>query len=388
MSSPGSSNGQDGSAAGIYSQLYNAVGDKVGGEVLVNTVTANGQIDPTVAALSDGSYVIAWASALADASGSAVAFQRFSAAGAKVGVETLANTFTTGDQLAPAITSLTTGGFVIAWQSQLQDGSQLGIYAQRFSAAGAKVGTEIAVNTFTTGSQDSPAIASLASGAFVIVWQSASQDGSSLGVYAQRYNSSGVAVGGETLVNTVTSNTQSAPAVTSLTGGGYVVTWQRSQCRNQQLRHFRAAVRRQWRQARRRDHGQHRRGGKPGHAGRRRLVRRRFRRHLAIPASGRVGLRPLFATLRRQWRQGRHRTGGEQLHKQRPDAGVGLIVAHRRPYRHLAVTGSGWQRLRRLFPAVRRRRQSGAADDNWRRPAEHPHSDRHGPGRPRRARRK
>jgi hypothetical protein len=62
------------------------------------------------------------------------------------------------------------------------------------SATGQPVaaGTEFLVNTYTTGSQSSPSIAMDSDGDFVIAWTSYGQDGSYVGVYAQRYNSSGV----------------------------------------------------------------------------------------------------------------------------------------------------------------------------------------------------
>src|SRR5437016_674183 len=63
-------------------------------------------------------------------------------------------------------------------------------------------GPEFRVNTFTTGTQQlysaSPgSVAVDAAGDFVVAWSSLNQDGSGLGVYAQRYNAKGVAQGAE-----------------------------------------------------------------------------------------------------------------------------------------------------------------------------------------------
>ena len=52
-------------------------------------------------------------------------------------------------QSRPVIAPLSTGGFVVAWQSNLQDGSRLGTYMQRFNANGAKAGNELRINTMT-----------------------------------------------------------------------------------------------------------------------------------------------------------------------------------------------------------------------------------------------
>jgi hypothetical protein len=51
------------------------------------------------------------------------------------------------------------------------------------------------------------------------------QDGSGYGIYAQRYTSTGEAVGGEVQVNTTILGAQQLPSITGLMDGGYVVSW-------------------------------------------------------------------------------------------------------------------------------------------------------------------
>ena len=67
-------------------------------------------------------------------------------------------------------------------------------------------GSEFLVNTFTTSYQSNSAVAIDADGDFVVTWHSDGQDGSGYGIYAQRYNASGVAQGSEFLVNTFTTS--------------------------------------------------------------------------------------------------------------------------------------------------------------------------------------
>jgi hypothetical protein len=50
---------------------------------------------------------------------------------------------------------------------------------------------DISVNTYTTDAQFGPAVASDASGNFVVVWQSYNQDGSHDGVFGQRFSAAG-----------------------------------------------------------------------------------------------------------------------------------------------------------------------------------------------------
>ena len=49
-------------------------------------------------------------------------------------------------------------------------------------------GAEFPVNSYTTSDQGIPAVASDASGNFVVAWSSYGQDGSGIGVFGQRYS--------------------------------------------------------------------------------------------------------------------------------------------------------------------------------------------------------
>lgn len=219
-----SANNQDGSNTGIYMQRFDAYGVKVGIEQRVNTTTADAQNYPQIATLSDGSYVVSWTSNLQDGSGHGVYFQRYTAAGVKVGPETLATTTTVSDQDASSVSALSGGGFIITWDSLNQDGSQYGVYGQRFTNTGVKVGPETRINTTTADYQDSTASTSLANGGYVVVWNSNNQDGGFYGVYMQRYDAAGVAVGPETKVNTTTAMNQYYASVTP-TATGYIVSY-------------------------------------------------------------------------------------------------------------------------------------------------------------------
>ncbi|HVZ51555.1 MAG TPA: Ig-like domain repeat protein [Pseudolabrys sp.] len=220
------SNGQDGSGYGIFAQRYTAGGAKAGKEFAVNTATVRDQTSPAIAGLSDGGFVIVWQSNGEDGSGYGIYGQRFKATGAKLGAEFKINTTTKGNQMQPSVAALSGGGFVVAWTSKGQDGSGLGVYAQRYDATGTAQGGESLVNQATAGDQSMPSIAALTGGGFVIAWQSEGQDGSGLGIYARRYDATGKAQSGEFKVNTVTVNDQSRPSIAALHNGGFVIAWQ------------------------------------------------------------------------------------------------------------------------------------------------------------------
>ncbi|MEH2443041.1 beta strand repeat-containing protein [Nostoc sp.] len=214
--------GQDGSGNGIYAQRYNSAGVAQGNEFKVNTTTSGDQINPTVAMDNAGDFVVSWQSS--DGSGNGIYAQRYSSAGVAQGGEFKVNTSTGGDQINPTVAIDATGDFVISWQSQ--DGSGTGIYAQRYSSAGVAQGNEFRVNTYTADNQINPTVAMDAAGDFVISWQSYYQDDSYYGIYAQRYSSAGVAQGGEFKVNTYTAKNQANSTVAMDATGNFVISWQ------------------------------------------------------------------------------------------------------------------------------------------------------------------
>jgi hypothetical protein len=116
------------------------------------------------------------------------------------------------------------GNFAVAWESLHQDGSQHGIFARRFDATGARVGSEFRVNTHTTDRQRSPAIASDPEGNFVIVW--ISDHSGDFDVWGGRYDAAGARIGDPFRVNAYTTGHQIAPAVAMDPGGAFVVVWE------------------------------------------------------------------------------------------------------------------------------------------------------------------
>jgi hypothetical protein len=185
---------QDGSTYGVYAQRYDTAGVPQGAEFLVNTRTAQAQRDPTVGMDTDGDFVIVWLDEIGAGYAGNLSAQRYSNAGNALGGEFRVNTNTVQDQRRPTAEMDADGDFVVAWESENQDGSDLGIYARRFNAEGGALSGELPVNTYTTQSQSYPSVATDADGDFVVVWQSREQEGLIEGIYAQRYSAGPVAV--------------------------------------------------------------------------------------------------------------------------------------------------------------------------------------------------
>ena len=216
---------QDGSSDGVFGQRYRVDGSRAGDEFQVNTFTFSGQYHPSVAADASGNFVVVWASDYGDGSGLGIFGQRYRRNGTRIGDEFQVNTYTTFNQGYPSIASDSSGNFVVVWHGDGQGDVGYGVFGQRYDSSGNPLGGEFRVNTHRINSQRSPSVASDATGNFVVVWQSYPQDGSGYGIFGQRYDSSGTALGGEFQVNTYTANSQRYPSVASDASGNFVVVW-------------------------------------------------------------------------------------------------------------------------------------------------------------------
>ena len=110
-------------------------------------------------------------------------------------------------------------------QVAFSDGNGSGIVAAIYDENRNVTTAEFRVNTTAAGNQEEPSVAMDNDGNFLIVWSSYDQDGDGFGVYGQRYNSSGTAVGSEFAINQTTSSTQGHADVAVSNNGDYVVSW-------------------------------------------------------------------------------------------------------------------------------------------------------------------
>jgi len=176
--------GQDGPADGIIARLFAASGAPTGAEFIINEWTAGNQISPAIGRAIDGSILVAWEDTTnKDGSGSSIRARWFSATGTPLGGDVQANTHWLDDQMNPTVACSGPGNALIAWESEDQDGSNLGIYTQALGHDGVPSGIELRMNIIVIGIQHRPALADSASGAFWATWASGAQDGSGDGIY-------------------------------------------------------------------------------------------------------------------------------------------------------------------------------------------------------------
>jgi hypothetical protein len=217
---------QDGSLAGVFGQRYSSTGASLGGEFRVNSFTTSDQRFPAVAADAAGNFLVAWESSGQDGSGSGVFAQRYGSTGAAAGGEFRVNSYLTSDQRAPSVAATAAGNFVVVWESSGQEGNgTLGIFGQRYDGNGTPLGGEFQVNSYTAADQRSPVVAADPQGGFVVVWESDGEDGSTFGVFGQRFANTGSPLGSEFRVNTYTTADQLDPSVDIDPAGNFLVAW-------------------------------------------------------------------------------------------------------------------------------------------------------------------
>lgn len=201
-----------------------AIHDADLGEEQVNTYFENNQYKPAVASLENGGFVVTWKSYGQDGDIGGIYAQRYDSNRVKVGDEVQVNTTWKDHQSEPAIAGMSNEGYVIIWTSYNQDGPGSGVYMQRYEADGSAVGGETRVNSETIDWQAEPAVVAV-DGGYVVTWMSYGQDGSGRGIYMQRFDNAGAKQGIETLVNHETEGHQSKPTIAQ-TDSGYVIVWQ------------------------------------------------------------------------------------------------------------------------------------------------------------------
>lgn len=237
----------------IRAQIFTPASVKVGSELIVSSDTATSStshrhINPTIVALGDGGFAIAYSSnthtpglpAGLDLEGP-IFVRVYNAAGvpegpanapALISTSTGTATATNGTQFFPVLTKLTDGRFLLSWTQQsspwFSDGDNQSIKGHLYTADGDEIGTSFVINTSTVGQQSNQRVTALSNGGFALSWMDWNGSaGASLvsKLKAQIFDSSGAKSGAELTVNNKAGINQFLGGITSMAGGGFVVAW-------------------------------------------------------------------------------------------------------------------------------------------------------------------
>ncbi|MGB3491712.1 MAG: hypothetical protein WBA57_03215, partial [Elainellaceae cyanobacterium] len=144
--------------------------------------------------------------------------------GIPVGNEFQVNTTTVDDQRLPNIAVDAQGNYVVVWESTDPDSGNAGIFAQRYDRFGTAIGGEIEVAADATRNEFVSSVGMDANGNFVVAWTDGGGDDNE--VRARRFGSDGNALGDSFLVNTETTDNQDTPDIAMNANGQFVITWE------------------------------------------------------------------------------------------------------------------------------------------------------------------
>lgn len=135
-----------------------------------------------------------------------------------------ASTFAISAQHEAALAVDGDGNVVSVWSSRRQQTGRSGVYAQRFDAQGVALGSETQLGLQPVAHQVEPAVCVDARGHIWAAWQSHGQDGWAGSIIARRFDDA-LRGGSEIAVNQRVRGHQSSPAIAALANGNVVVVW-------------------------------------------------------------------------------------------------------------------------------------------------------------------
>ena len=193
------------------------------GEFVANTYTTGDQGFPGVAVDAGGGFVVAWQTVACCGSLVDVRARRFDAHGNALGVELLLNAHTTGNQLFPLLAARPDGGFVALWRGSGPPGPQ-GTFVRVFDAEGTPSAPEVPVQMNGAIFSAGPGVGVDAAGGFVVAWSSYTGQGAD--IFARRFALSGAPVGGDIPVGASSSGVVAIRTGVAMSAGGeFVVAW-------------------------------------------------------------------------------------------------------------------------------------------------------------------
>jgi hypothetical protein len=220
---------QDGSFWGVYTKVINVItGIDVTSEIAVNQVTTGYQYEPSICALSDDTFAIAWHSNQ-DALQYDVYARVFNATtGTGITSEFRVNNYTTGSQQRPSVSTLTEDSFVVTWESSLQDSDGYGVFGVVIDAAtGNNLTKTFQVNEYIAYDQWFSSVCSLDDEKIAVAWRDAYQDGNGTGVYAIVIDTTtGNNVTAELQMNEYNEYAQQNPSICALSSDLFMVAWE------------------------------------------------------------------------------------------------------------------------------------------------------------------
>ncbi|MFC1600779.1 cohesin domain-containing protein [Candidatus Sumerlaeota bacterium] len=205
------------SSTSVYAQLFDSAMSPIGTDFLVMNESGPW---PAIGVAPNGDFVIA--AAVYEPTYNVFA-RRYNASGVAYGARWQVNT----DPLAlsghmashPAVVVDSNGNSMVAWRKGNGD-----IRAQRYDSSGVVIGGEFSLNSSTVGAQYEPTIRMDGDGEYIMAW-TGSGTGDSTGIWARRFSSNVLPLENEWLVNEITAGTQRRVNLAVGPSDDFVVSW-------------------------------------------------------------------------------------------------------------------------------------------------------------------
>ena len=258
--------GKDGDGQGIFGRIIDENFARNGEEFQVNTITTSHQSKPSVASLSDGTFMVVWSGGDGSSQG-----QIYTESGSQIGdqfeigpwynqeafvIGTSNNEFmvvrgqnnqdsgilsvynstgvlligdvvltTSGKNLEIRLAEVDSNTFISSWfDSNNPAGSDIyGIIIDRFGDA---QGPEVQFNSTTANNQQAPEVVGLSSGKFAVVWQSNTNGVDSYDVIVRLFGADGEPITDEIIINEMVLGVQPKPSIAISSSGEIIVAWE------------------------------------------------------------------------------------------------------------------------------------------------------------------
>ncbi len=206
----------------IYVKIFNATGDNRTDDIMVNTNKTSNQKFPSVGCFNNGSFIVTWCS---DQDGDYDIYAKvFNSTGHNQTDDILVNEPNSNFDFYHRVCCFGNDTFIVTWQGDVP-GDIDGIGVRIFNYNGTPLTGEIRVNTNITSSKQNPDIDCFDNGSFVVAWESNGQDGSGWGIFAKLFNLTGVNQTDDILVNKITTNDQQRPSVCCYGNTSFIISW-------------------------------------------------------------------------------------------------------------------------------------------------------------------
>ena len=143
----------------------------------------------------------------------------------------LVNQTVSGYQINPSVSYLTSGGYVLVWNSQDNLSSlDFNVIGQRYLSDGSRYSTNFQINNLTSGNQSFPSVAGSRLGNsnhYIVTWAGFNSTYNKYKIYYQIFHNNEPIYGSDYQLDVINTNTsdQRYPRAAGLYNGNYVIVW-------------------------------------------------------------------------------------------------------------------------------------------------------------------